>query len=168
MPCSPPELQRRGGGCRTASAILRSSRRRSAAFVVAPHPFFPAGSCLGVMDGSGAPASSDAVERNAMFTRSLDSISRPKRWADAHGKPMVGNGDVHRLYQLGTCYSLVDAPLDPDAICDAIRDGRVTVHARPLSPARAARTIADLTAARLRPRSRRARLLQPLTTGARG
>jgi hypothetical protein len=57
---------------------------------------------------------------------------------------MVGNGDVHRLYQLGTCYSLVDAERTPDSICEAIRHGRVRVEARPLSTIRAAATIADL------------------------
>ena len=33
--------------------------------------------------------------------------------------PLVGNGDVHRLHQLGTTYSLVDAIPDADAICAA-------------------------------------------------
>lgn len=129
--------------------------------VIAPHPFFPTASCLGrLMDRHAALF--DAVERNAMFTRALDFNLRAERWAAVHGKPVVGNGDVHRLYQLGTCYSLVDAPPDADSICEAIRNGQVGVHAEPLSVARAARTIADLAAAQLRPRSR-SRLLQPLS-----
>ena len=56
-----------------------------------------------------------------------------------HGKPMIGNGDVHRLRQLDSTYSLVDAEPDADAICEAIRDLRVDVHAQP--PIAAAATI---------------------------
>src|SRR5688572_29574576 len=129
--------------------------------VIAPHPFFPAGSCLGRMMNRHA-ALFDAVERNAMFTRAVDFNLRAERWAEAHGKPVVGNGDVHRLYQLGTCYSLVDAPPAADAICDAIRNGRVVVEAEPLSVVRAARVVADLSLAQLRPRGRGA-VLHPLS-----
>jgi predicted metal-dependent phosphoesterase TrpH len=129
--------------------------------VVAPHPFFPARSCLRRMMDQHADLF-DIVERNAMFTRTLDFNVRAEAWAATHGKPIVGNGDVHRLYQLGTCYSLVDAAPDADSICDAIRNGRVVIHAEPLSLVRAARTMADLTAAQMGPRGR-ARLLQPLS-----
>ncbi len=38
---------------------------------------------------------------------------------------------------MGTTYSLVDAAPDPDAICAAIRSGRVTVESTPLSELRA-------------------------------
>ena len=55
------------------------------------------------------------------------------RWARAHGKPLVGNGDVHRLAQLGTTYSLVDAAPDPASICAAVAAGRTRVCATPHS-----------------------------------
>lgn len=139
--------------------------REKGGLVIAPHPFFPAGSCLGRRLMSLHAHLFDAVERNAMFTRSLDFNLPAEGWAAAHGKPVVGNGDVHRLYQLGTCYTLVDAGPDPAAICEAVRIGRVVVHAEPLSLARAARTMADLTAAQLRGRGR-PRLLQPLSEQA--
>ena len=132
--------------------------------VVAPHPFFPTGSCLREMMDRHADLF-DAVERNAMFTRVLDFNVRAEQWAASNGKPMVGNGDVHRLYQLGTCFSLVDAPRNADAICDAIRAGRVTVQAAPISNVRAARTMVDLTWAQLIPRSRGS-VLQPLSDRA--
>jgi predicted metal-dependent phosphoesterase TrpH len=137
-------------------ARLKANER---GLVIAPHPFFRTGSCLGRMMDRHA-ALFDAVERNAMFTRGVDFNLRAERWAAAHGKPVVGNGDVHRLYQLGTCYSLVDAPRNADAICDAILNGRVAVRAEPLSVARAARIVADLGMAHLRPRSPSARLHQ--------
>ena len=75
----------------------------------------------------------DAVEVNGMFTESLDFNAPACRWASANRKPLVGNGDVHRLAQLGSTYSLVDAAPEPDAICAAIAAGRVDVVARPHS-----------------------------------
>jgi len=86
------------------------------------------------------------VECNAMFTRVLDFNRKARRWARAHGKPMVGNGDVHRLRQLGSTYSVVDARPEAGAICEAIRNGRVEVHAEPLSIASAATFVWQLMA----------------------
>ena len=87
----------------------------------------------------------DAVEYNAMFTATVNFNNAAARWARDHGKPMAGNGDIHRLRQLGTTYSLVEAEPDPDAICDAIRAGRVQVEAAPRSLAFALGLMADLT-----------------------
>jgi hypothetical protein len=57
---------------------------------------------------------------------------------------MVGNCDVHRLHQLGTTWSLVDADPDPAAICEAIASGRVRVEHRPLGWVTAIRTMGEL------------------------
>ena len=74
-----------------------------------------------------------------MYTASLDFNRPARRWAHAHGKPMVGNGDVHRLEQLGTTYSLVDAAPSAEAICHAVASGKVRVVTRPLTWVAAAR-----------------------------
>lgn len=122
--------------------------------VVAPHAFFPTKFALReYMDRH--PDLFDVVECNAMFTRLVDFNREAQRWARAHGKPMAGNGDVHRLRQLGSTYSLVDAPPDAGAICEAIRNGRLEVHAEPLSTVAAASLAwelvgEDLMKARLR------------------
>ena len=108
-----------------------------AGLVVAPHPFFPIGSCLrGAMDRHAELF--DAVELNAMYSPGINFNRAAERWAAAHDKPMVGNGDVHRLEQLGTTYTRVDAEPTPDAICRAIRSGRVQVASTPLTLVRAA------------------------------
>jgi len=119
---------------------LARLKARERGLVVAPHPFFPAGSCLrGDLDRHADLF--DAVERNAMYMRGIDFNARAEAWAARHGKPVVGNGDVHRLAQLGTTYSLVDAPPEPGAICDAIRSGLVRVESRPLSWLEVARVL---------------------------
>jgi predicted metal-dependent phosphoesterase TrpH len=130
---------------------LARLKRRLPGLVVAPHPFFPGSSCLGSYLDSHATLF-DAVERNAMFTASLDFNRSAERWAVRHGKPVVGNCDVHRLRQLGTTYSLVDADPDPDAICQAIVAGRVQVESRPLSWIDAARVVGAMWCGDLAPR----------------
>ena len=79
-----------------------------------------------------------------MFIRGLDFNRAAERFAVRHGKPIVGNCDVHRLVQLGSTYSLVDAERDPDAICEAIGEGRVRVESRPITWALAARVMLAL------------------------
>jgi predicted metal-dependent phosphoesterase TrpH len=142
---------------------LAALRRRESGLVIAPHPFFPARLCLGNLAYRYADLF-DAVEYNAMFTASVNFNAPALEWARRHGKPVVGNCDVHRLPQLGTTYSLVEADRHPDAICDAVRRGRVRVEARPLSMFRAAMTMADLFVGNLFPRPLGGRAPEPIRT----
>ena len=126
-------------------ADLARLKASESGLVIAPHPFYPTPACLwGALDRHADLF--DAVEYNAMFTRQLNFNDRAVDWARAHGKPIVGNGDVHRLRQLGTTWSVVDAAARPDAICAAIAAGRVSYEATPLSWGGAVGIIADLTA----------------------
>ena len=128
---------------RTFSDLTQLKSRRPG-LVIAPHAYFPSSFCLrGDLERHAALF--DAVERNAMFTRSVDFNRRAERWAEQNGKPIVGNCDVHRLAQLGTTYSLVDAPADADAICDAVAAGRVRVESRPLAWTEVARILTAMT-----------------------
>ena len=129
---------------------LARLKKRESGLVIAPHPFFPGSTCLrGLVDQHHALF--DAVEYNGMFTSSLNFNIPAVRWAHVHGRPMVGCGDVHRLRQLGTTYSLVDAEPDADAICAAILAGRVHVEATPRSWASAIGIMADLKIAEVLP-----------------
>src|SRR5262249_5473864 len=106
---------------------VRKLKRRERGLVVAPHPFFPWATCLRGHMFRHADLF-DAIEWNAMFTSTVNFNWPARRWAERYGKPLVGNGDVHRLRQLGSTFSLVDAEPHPDAICDAIAAGRVQVE----------------------------------------
>jgi predicted metal-dependent phosphoesterase TrpH len=118
-------------------ADLKMLRRRERGLVIAPHPYFPAPVCLrGALQRHAELF--DAVERNAMFIRGVDFNRPAERFAARTGKPMVGNCDVHRLTQLGSTYSIVDADRDPESICEAILAGRVRVESRQLAWSEAA------------------------------
>ena len=115
---------------RTLDELARL-KARTGGLVIAPHPYFPSPSCLrGQLDAH--PDLFDAVEWSYFWTHGINFNARAARWARAHGKPVVGNSDTHHLRQLGRTYSLIDAPADPAAICDAIRRGKVTLHTTPV------------------------------------
>jgi predicted metal-dependent phosphoesterase TrpH len=135
----PPEV------ARTASfADVRALKARCRGLVVAPHPFYPVPSALGrVLDREIALI--DAIELNAMFTTAIDFNRAAIEWARTHDMPLVGNTDLHLLAQMGTTYSLVDAEPTPDAICAAIRSGRVEVRRAPLPLPRAAWIFAQMS-----------------------
>lgn len=129
---------------------LAALKARTRGLVVVPHAFYPLGSALGrtLLDRHAHLV--DALEWNAMYSRWID-FNRPAiRWARAHGKPLVGNTDLHRLEQMGTTWSLVDAEPTPDAICDAIRAGRVEVCTTPIPLLRAGWLFTRMTMAGFR------------------
>ena len=111
---------------------LLAVKKRSGGLVIAPHPFYPARCCLHtVLDDY--PTLFDAIEINAFYTSTVDFNRPARRWAARQAKPLVGNGDIHQLRQLGSTYSLVESEPDADAICSAVAAGRVAMRTRPHS-----------------------------------
>jgi len=130
--------------------LRRLKTRHPEGLVVAPHPFFPLTNCLWSLMDRHADLF-DAVEINGFHTAAFDFNRRAVRWARAHGKPLVGSSDAHRLRLLGKTFSFVDAEPTADAICSAIRYGRVRVEAAPLSLIEAGTYFAGITISGLRP-----------------
>ena len=123
--------------------------------VIAPHPFYPTPSCLGRLLTRHA-AVFDAVEFNYYYTRQINVFNEMAvRWSHAHGKPIVANADVHRLEQLGPTCTLIDADPDADAICFAIRAGRVAIRTEPISNRVAITHLTRISVDGLRGRARR-------------
>ena len=129
-------------------------KARCHGLVIAPHPFYPAPNCLGRLLTTHASLF-DAVEFNYFYTRRLNQFNlAAQRWAHHHGKPVVANTDVHRLEQLGPTYSLVDAEPHADAICSAIRSGRVEIRTEPITLTHAIAHFGSLTVGGIRGRLR--------------
>ena len=116
---------------------LRAFKASTNALVVAPHPFYPIPSAMGSrLETHGDLV--DALEISSLHAHGIDFNRRAVEWAAAHGKPLVGNTDLHLLSQLGTTYSLVEAATaEADVICQAIRMGRVQVVTKRLGWVRA-------------------------------
>lgn len=110
---------------------LAALKSRANGLVIAPHPFFPHSSSLGGLLEAHAELF-DAVEWSYFWTGGVNFNARAARWARKHGKPVVGNSDLHDLRQLGRTWSLVLAEPTADAICHAIREGRVSLQTTPV------------------------------------
>lgn len=122
---------------------LSRLKARSGGLVIAPHPFFPGPSCLGGLMDRHADLF-DAVEWSYFWTPRANFNSRARSWAAAHGKPLVGNSDLHDLRQLGRTYSWVDAEPDPAAILEAVRAGRVRMQTEPVRALELARVLTGM------------------------
>ena len=108
--------------------------RRDGGLVIAPHPFFPAPKCLNSKLRENLDLF-DAIEFSHFYTRSVDFNRKAVAYASRMGIPLVGTSDCHRLWQLGTTYTLVDAvEKTVPSVFEAIRAGRVRVVTAPLRP----------------------------------
>jgi predicted metal-dependent phosphoesterase TrpH len=109
--------------------------------VIAPHPFYPAG----IAGGETLEAHRDvfdAVEFSGLYTPLTQRFNRRAlQYAEAADLPVVGNSDTHFLWQMGHTYTLIEAPLEADAVIEAIHHGRVRLVTRPLTWRHVARFI---------------------------
>ena len=112
-------------------AELAKAKRRTRGLVIAPHPFFPGRSCLQSALDEHAELF-DAVEWSYFWTREVDFNTRAATWAAGRGLPVIGSSDMHDIRQLGRTFTLVDAPGDADAICEAAREGRIALRTEPV------------------------------------
>jgi predicted metal-dependent phosphoesterase TrpH len=110
--------------------------KRDGGLVIAPHPFFPAPKCLGSKLRENLDLF-DAIEFSHFYTRRVDFNRRAVEYARRMDIPLVGTSDCHRLWRLGTTYSLINAEAATvPAVFAAIRAGRVRVVTAPLRPLR--------------------------------
>ena len=124
-------------------ADLARLKSRENGLVIAAHPFFPDKTCLRSMLDAHVDLF-DAVEWSYFWTRGLNFNARAASWADTHGKPVVGNSDLHDLRQFGRTCSYVYAERDPASICSAIRSGLVTLQTSPVPPLELAQVLTGM------------------------
>jgi predicted metal-dependent phosphoesterase TrpH len=109
-------------------------RKRDGGLVIAPHPFFPAPKCLRNKLRENLDIF-DAIEFSHMYTRTFDFNRRAVEYARRMEMPLVGTSDCHRLWQLGTTYTILDAESKTlEGVFAAIRAGRTRVVTAPLQP----------------------------------
>lgn len=99
--------------------------------VIAPHPFYVAGVCLG-RDLENNIELYDAIEYCHYYYKWFNLNRKAVRIAKKYNKPIVGNSDTHYPDQFGTTYSYVYAEdKSISAIIRAIKAGNVEYVSRP-------------------------------------
>ena len=102
--------------------------------VIAPHPYFPNPRSLNGFLMKNLELF-DAIEYCHFYSPRINFFNRKAiTVSESHGLPLIGNSDTHFTFQLGTTYSLIDAEKEPEAIFAAIRQNKIRVVTRPLSP----------------------------------
>jgi predicted metal-dependent phosphoesterase TrpH len=99
-------------------------RKGEEQMVIAPHPFFPLSTALRDHFFRWLDIF-DAIEYSSLSLPRFDPNRKAERVARECGVPMVGNSDLHFLYQLGRCYSLVYAEKNRESVIHAIKAGNV-------------------------------------------
>lgn len=106
---------------------------RPETLVIAPHPYFPGAFSLNGCFLKNL-ALFDAIEYCHFYTPRINFNLRALEFSRSNGFPLIGNSDTHFLFQFGTTYSLIYAERNIESIFAAIRENRVEVVTRPLSP----------------------------------
>lgn len=107
-------------------------KKGSGQLVIAPHPFFPTFTSLRGQLYRRRELF-DAIEYNHFYLHWLNFNERGKEVARELNLPVVGNSDVHRLFQLGCTYTLIRAEKDLNSVLNAIKDGEIQLVSRPVS-----------------------------------
>lgn len=105
---------------------------REDTLVIAPHAFFPGTLCLkGLLEKN--LDLFDAIEYSGFQVRGLNFNRRSELLAAKSRKPLVGNGDVHYLWQLGRTFTWVYSEPGMQPIIKAVKQGLVRVQKSPLT-----------------------------------
>ena len=120
---------------RTLSKIRALSREDT--LVIAPHAFFPGPTCLrGLLEKN--LDLFDAIESSGFEIHGLNFNRRSEALAAKSSKPVVGNGDVHYLWQLGRTFTWIYSEPGVLPVLHAIKQGLVRVEKSPLAWSEAA------------------------------
>jgi predicted metal-dependent phosphoesterase TrpH len=114
----------------TLDKIRNHSRQDT--LVIAPHPFFPGPACLrGLLEQN--PDVFDAIEYAGFQIRGVNFNRRSVDFCKKTGKPLVGCGDVHYLWQMDKTFTWIYAEPDILSVINAIKQGLVRIQTSPLS-----------------------------------
>jgi predicted metal-dependent phosphoesterase TrpH len=113
------------------------ARSREDTLVIAPHPYFPGRSCLRNLLEENLEMF-DAVECSGFQVPGLNFNERAIKLSSMKNKPMVGNGDVHYIWQLGRTFTRIYSEPDVQSILGAVQQGLVRVERSNLSCLQAA------------------------------
>jgi predicted metal-dependent phosphoesterase TrpH len=108
------------------------SLSREDTMVVAPHAFFPGRTCLKSLLERNLDIF-DALEYSGFYVLGLNFNRQSVDLATRACKPLIGNGDVHYIWQLGRTYTWIYAEPDTFSIVNAVKQGFVRLDSSPIS-----------------------------------
>ncbi len=113
----------------TLEKIRKLSREDT--LVVAAHPFFPGRVCLRGRLEQNIDVF-DAIEYSGFYVPGINFNRRARRIAIRRQKALVGNGDVHLLWQLGRTFTWIYSEPGVVPVLKAVKKGKVRLETRSL------------------------------------
>jgi predicted metal-dependent phosphoesterase TrpH len=108
------------------------ARSREDTLVIAPHPYFPGRICLRDLLEMNLD-SFDAIECSGFQVRHFDFNRRAEKLAARTQKPLVGNADIHYLWQLDRTFTWIYSEPGVLPVLHAVKQGSVRVQKSPLT-----------------------------------
>jgi predicted metal-dependent phosphoesterase TrpH len=105
--------------------------RRADTLIMAPHPYFLLGKCLGKSFEENIELF-DAAEYSHFYIQGINKNKKMEEIAIKRHMPIVGTSDSHMDFQLGLTYSVIDADKDVLSVINAIKEGKVRVVTKPM------------------------------------
>ncbi|MDO8741076.1 MAG: PHP domain-containing protein [Candidatus Woesearchaeota archaeon] len=116
---------------KTFEDLKRSKRKNN--LVIAPHPFLPHHHFISLFSKLVKNRKCfDGIEFCHFYAKFFNSNKRAVRFAHKFKLPLVGNSDLHRLWQMNYTYSMIDSKKDINSVIAAIKKGKIIVKSRPL------------------------------------
>ena len=115
----------------TFDDIRNMKRKKPNLLVIAPHPFFIIGSCLGSLLEKNIDVF-DAIEYGHYHTYCINLNKKAVNLAKKYNKPLVGLSDCHRLFQFGTTYTFINSVKTNEEVITNIKAGHVSYFSPPL------------------------------------
>lgn len=117
---------------RTFADLRALKQKNPSVFVVAPHPYYFIGKCLGqkLIQHSDL---FDAVEHCHFYLSWFNPNKKAIQVARRYKKPLVGTSDAHAFLQIGHTYTTIRADKTREAVAQAIQRGDIELVTRPLS-----------------------------------
>ncbi len=109
---------------------LTNLKKKKDILVIAPHPFFPGGKCLGKMLIKNIKLF-DAIEYCHMYLPFINFNKKAVKIAKKYNLPLIGTSDAHNLWQLDFTFTLVDSKKDTKAFFKAIKENKLKLVTRP-------------------------------------
>ncbi|MBN2052498.1 PHP domain-containing protein [Candidatus Woesearchaeota archaeon] len=114
---------------------------KDSALIIAPHPFFLTGHCLENKLEQHIN-SFHAIEFSHFYTKVMLNplfkfiAGNPKARliAEKYHKPLIGTSDSHKLYELGTTYTMIDSAKTKDAVIEAVKRNKIKLVTHPMPP----------------------------------
>ncbi len=118
---------------RTFMDLKDYKRQRPEIFVYAPHPYYPAKSCLHELLESNIDLF-DGIEYCHFYLRFFDLFNRKAlKMAGKYSKTVIACSDTHSLVQFGSAYTILDAEKNISSIIEGLKSARTDIFTKPVT-----------------------------------